>query len=112
MSQKVCVVCAEFHEFYPGKESIKINKDTTIEINKKYKEFTHKQVLGVYVLSEGYNQHILNAMQQYRKQFEAEGYLVSSDDIDNMNPDKPKKYVSFSGGSHDLIDSSENIEVT
>ena len=51
-------------------------------------------------------------MQQYRKQFEAEGYLVSSDDIDNMNPDKPKKYVSFSGGSHDLIDSSENIEVT
>lgn len=109
MSQKVWVVCAEIHEFYPGNDCIKINKDTTIEIHKKYKEFTHKRVLGVFTLSEGDNPHINNAMQQYRERYAAEGYLVSLDDIDNMNPDKPKKYVTFSGGSYELQENQEDV---
>ena len=109
MPQKVWVVCAEIHEFYPGNESIKINKNTTIEIRKKYKEYVNRRVLGVYTLSEEDNPHINNAVQQFKKQFEAEGYLVSINDIEHMKPDIPKKYVTFSGGSYNLIDSADSI---
>ena len=105
MIQKVWVMCVEAHTFHPGKEIIKLNKDTTIEINTKYKEHIYKRVWGVYSLNNP--ESIKSAVEDARRYYLADGYLVDIDKIDKMNPDKPKDYIEFSGGSHDLIISDE-----
>ena len=105
MIQKVWVICVEEHTFHLGKEIIKLNKDTIIEFTKKYKEHIYKRVWGVYSLN---TPEIINkAVEDAKKYYLADGYLVDIDKINKMNPDKPKDYIEFSGVSHDLIISDE-----
>ena len=105
----VWILFAETHDFYPGKDYIRINKETSLEINRKYKERVIKRVWGVYVLdANGKNEALNKAYEGAKKYYASQGYVVDIDQIDKMNPDKPKSYVEFCGGSYPLITVEED----